>query len=585
MAIKQLPTQLANQIAAGEVVERPSSVVKELVENSLDAGADHIEIDIEKGGHKRIRIKDNGCGIVKDELGLALAPHSTSKIFTLDDLENIASLGFRGEALASISSVSRLTISSKPEKQTEAWAARVSGRDMALEILPTAHPNGTTIDVVDIFYNTPARRKFLRAEKTEFQHIEDIVKRIALSRPKASFILLHNGKVIKRWPMAKADCENQRVAQVCGQQFSKEASKTQLTYEGITLTAWVGGLSLMRSATDMQYCFVNGRAMRDKLLLHAIRQAYETVYESIEQPAYVLFIELNPNDVDVNVHPAKHEVRFQHARHVHDLVCKAIQDALRECDQPTQIATASHQPNHDYIQPLQARAGLESVASAPGQKAGTAFQASGSRFTTHRHVAEGSPSKQAVEHYQTLMSSSLPSPQRFSVVGSKGLLKIENQSIQWIPAKLCLHKWLNETFTSASVSQPLLMPVSVMFDDPLDPKLKRKLHRNLIEKCFEPFFEITFIGSKCILKKVPSALRQLAWGRIFPAALASLERLDSQNSGDMKNVLVNAFEHSDDAVQMALNWCASLPHDKQTETLSCAVTTKSIEEFVDWIER
>lgn len=569
MAIKQLPIQLANQIAAGEVVERPSSVVKELIENSLDAGADHIEIDIEKGGHKRIRIKDNGCGIDKHELGLALAPHSTSKIFTLDDLENIASLGFRGEALASISSVSRLTLSSKPEKQTEAWSARASGRDMALEILPTAHPNGTTIDVLDLFYNTPARRKFLRAEKTEFQHIEDIVKRIALSRPMASFILSHNGKVIKRWPTAKTERENHRVAQVCGQHFADEACKTQLTYEGITLTAWVGGRALMRSATDMQFCFVNGRAMRDKLLLHAIRQAYETVYEAIEQPAYVLFIELNPNDVDVNVHPAKHEVRFQHARHVHDLVCKAIQDTLLDDAQSSQTASVNLKPSHDYIQPLQSLAHSKPAVSAPMPSANAAAnQAASTRFTGHRYVAESRPSKSAVEHYQTLMSSS---PQGFSVIANKGLLKIEGESMRWISARHCLDEWLKDTLKTAGVSQPLLMPVSVVCDE--------SIKRSVVEQFCGHLFEVVLVGNKCILKKVPSALRQLPWGRIFPAMLSSSDK------ETLQLMLADILKDSDDALSLALNWFAALPVDKQKEKLVASGKTKLVSDFSHWIEQ
>ena len=217
MSIQLLSPQLANQIAAGEVVERPASVVKELLENSLDAGADKIEIDIEKGGHKRIRLKDNGGGIAKDELQLALSRHATSKISTLDDLERILSLGFRGEALASISSVSRLTLTSKTESQNEAWQAYCEGREMAVNIQPAAHPKGTTIDVADLFYNTPARRKFLRAEKTEFQHIEDVVKRIALSYPHASFILKHNGKTTKRYIADKHGSLAPRIAAVVGQ--------------------------------------------------------------------------------------------------------------------------------------------------------------------------------------------------------------------------------------------------------------------------------------------------------------------------------------------------------------------------------
>ena len=227
MPIQLLSPQLANQIAAGEVVERPASVVKELLENSVDAGATKIEIDIEKGGHKRIRIKDNGSGIAKDELQLALSRHATSKISTLDDLEQILSLGFRGEALASISSVTRLTLTSKTQSQSEAWEAYCEGRDMSVAVRPAAHPVGTTIDVADLFYNTPARRKFLRTEKTEFQHIEDVINRVALSYPHVSFILRHNDKVIKRYIADKAGSMERRIAAVVGQKFIQNAEILQ----------------------------------------------------------------------------------------------------------------------------------------------------------------------------------------------------------------------------------------------------------------------------------------------------------------------------------------------------------------------
>lgn len=364
MPIQLLSPQLANQIAAGEVVERPASVVKELLENSVDAGATKIEIDIEKGGHKRIRIKDNGAGIAKDELQLALSRHATSKISTLDDLEQILSLGFRGEALASISSVTRLTLTSKTQAQSEAWEAYCEGRDMAVAIRPAAHPVGTTIDVADLFYNTPARRKFLRTEKTEFQHIEDVVKRVALSYPHVSFILKHNDKVIKRYIADKEGSIERRIAAVVGQKFVQNAVHINTHYDGITIDAWLGNETMLRSSNDCQFSFVNSRGMRDKLIMHAIRQAYESVWGVLEQPSFVVYLSLDPKDVDVNVHPAKHEVRFQQSRLVHDFICKSVCDALHALsnDLPEQnnSASASHQPNdymtptveHGYIRPL-----------------------------------------------------------------------------------------------------------------------------------------------------------------------------------------------------------------------------------------
>ncbi|MBM5072470.1 DNA mismatch repair endonuclease MutL [Vibrio parahaemolyticus] len=329
MTIKILPARLANQIAAGEVVERPASVIKELVENSLDSGATRIDIDIEKGGAKLIRVRDNGKGIAKDELGLALSRHATSKIHTLDDLEAIMSLGFRGEALASISSVSRLTLTSRPAAQEEAWSAYSEGRDMQVKLQPAAHPIGTTVEVLDLFFNTPARRKFLRTEKTEFAHIDELLKRIALSRFDVSINVRHNGKVIRQYRAAKNQLQTEkRIAAVCGNAFVRNMLRIELEHQGLKLHGWITTPDGARQQSDLQYCYVNGRMMRDKLINHAIRQSYEMSLKPDQFAAYVLFIELDPHQVDVNVHPAKHEVRFHQARLVHDFIYQALADAL-----------------------------------------------------------------------------------------------------------------------------------------------------------------------------------------------------------------------------------------------------------------
>jgi len=331
MTIEILPARLANQIAAGEVVERPSSVVKELVENSLDAGATTIKIDIEKGGAKRIRISDNGSGIVKNELSLALSRHATSKIKNLTDLEGICSLGFRGEALASISSVARLSLTSKPAAQESAWQAIAEGRDMAVTLQPAAHPNGTTIDVVDLFFNTPARRKFMRTEKTEFTHIEEVIKRMALARFDVSFILSHNHKVIKHFKAAVNKGQySKRVAQICGQKFIDHALEVDCQHGDLHLSGWVGLPSFSRNINDLSFSYVNGRMMRDKLINHAIRQAYSDMLPSDTYPAFVLFLTLDVREVDVNVHPAKHEVRFHQGRYIHDFIYSICHKALTE---------------------------------------------------------------------------------------------------------------------------------------------------------------------------------------------------------------------------------------------------------------
>ncbi|MCG7534433.1 DNA mismatch repair endonuclease MutL [Pseudoalteromonas sp. OOF1S-7] len=325
MSIEILPARLANQIAAGEVVERPASVVKELVENSIDAGATRIQIDIERGGHKLIRIRDNGAGIVKDELTLALSRHATSKLKTLDDLECISSLGFRGEALASISSVSRLTLSSKPAEQETAWQAFAEGRDMTVQIQPTAHPDGTTIEVKDLFFNTPARRKFLRTEKTEFSHIDELIKRIALSRFDLALTLTHNQKVVRQFRARPDPYSVERVAQVAGKVFAQQASFVESGHDGLKLYGWVLPLG---SSNQTQYTYVNGRMMRDKLILHAIRQAFEETVGAVDTPGFVIYLELDPTQVDVNVHPAKHEVRFHQARLIHDFIVQAVKQVV-----------------------------------------------------------------------------------------------------------------------------------------------------------------------------------------------------------------------------------------------------------------
>ncbi|MBY7839443.1 DNA mismatch repair endonuclease MutL [Vibrio fluvialis] len=374
MTIRILPARLANQIAAGEVVERPASVVKELVENSLDSGATRIDIDIEKGGAKLIRIRDNGCGIDKEELGLALSRHATSKIHTLDDLEAIISLGFRGEALASISSVSRLTLTSRPATQEEAWSAYSEGRDMQVQLQPAAHPIGTTVEVLDLFFNTPARRKFLRTEKTEFTHIDELLKRIALSRFDVTFNLRHNGKLVRQYRAAKTDIQmEKRIAAVCGAPFVRHMLKIELEHQGLTLHGWITTPEGARQQSDLQYCYVNGRMMRDKLINHAIRQSYETSLRPDQFATYVLFIELDPHQVDVNVHPAKHEVRFHQARLVHDFIYQALSSALAESqhiDAPAHNESAFHyhdEPELTSAVPERVIQAVESTPAYPGR--------------------------------------------------------------------------------------------------------------------------------------------------------------------------------------------------------------------------
>lgn len=539
MSIAVLPARLANQIAAGEVVERPASVVKELVENSIDAGATKITIEIEKGGSKRIKITDDGKGIVKDELTLALSRHATSKIKSLDDLESIHSLGFRGEALASISSVSRLTLTSKPVEQDSAWQAIAVGRDMQVDIKPAAHPDGTSIDVEDLFFNTPARRKFLRTEKTEFTHIDEVVRRIALSKLAITIILIHNGKVIRQYRSAKTEKQiEKRIASVCGQGFIDNAVALDFKHDNLHLWGWIAKPEFYRSQNDLCYSYVNDRMMRDKLINHAIRQAYADRLTHDGYPAFVLFLNLDFTDVDVNVHPAKHEVRFHQARFVHDFICSAVEQTLNAeqanlsatplCDEHGEVIESVSQPYaRDYVQPLQ----MVSEQTA---------RQSNNKSDTYQHSQR--PSQQAVGNYHSLISTphsnsadtaaivnngsiAMPSlTTEYVPVESEKQLLINNelrlltmiddfvaiveykQSIRCVQLKpLCKAvngELLKQSFANGIVSQPLLLPVSIA----LDKALAHFIDSNL-ESFEQAGIICTVKGSQCIIRQYPAQFR------------------------------------------------------------------------------
>ncbi len=330
MPIQQLSGHLINQIAAGEVVERPASVVKELVENSLDAGADDIHIDIAAGGAKLIRVRDNGAGIERDELALALSRHATSKISSLEDLEAVVSLGFRGEALPSIASVARLVLTSRPAGEDTGWQVEADGGEIKSP-RPAAQSPGTTVEVNDLFYNTPARRRFLRTERTEFGHIEKWLRRLALSRPGVAFTLTHDRRTVLKLPAA-ASREQQlaRLARLCGDAFADQSIHVEHESEGLALQGWIALPTYNRSQPDQQYWFVNGRSISDRTLSHAAKHAYRDVLFHGRFPAYVLNLAMDPAGVDANAHPAKHEVRFRDGRRVHGVVAQILEAALRD---------------------------------------------------------------------------------------------------------------------------------------------------------------------------------------------------------------------------------------------------------------
>ncbi len=328
--IHVLDPRLANQIAAGEVVERPASVTKELIENAIDAGSQRIDVDIEQGGTRLIKVRDDGIGIGEQDLPLALARHATSKIGSLEDLEGVSSLGFRGEALASISSVSRLELISNAEDDPRhGWRVVAEGRGMEARVTPAPHPRGTSVGVRDLFFNTPARRKFLRTEKTEFAHVEEAFRRQALSRYDITWVLRHNQKVIHQLPSGHSvAARERRIASLLGKNFIEHARYIEREAGGLRLSGWVGLPTHSRSQADQQYFFVNGRVVRDRLVAHAVRQAYRDVLFNGRHPVFVLYLELDPDVVDVNVHPTKHEVRFRDGRMVHDFLYSSLHHSL-----------------------------------------------------------------------------------------------------------------------------------------------------------------------------------------------------------------------------------------------------------------
>ncbi|ANF71115.1 DNA mismatch repair protein MutL [[Haemophilus] ducreyi] len=481
-----LPPQLANQIAAGEVVERPASVVKELVENSLDAGANHIQIDIEKGGAQLIRLRDNGCGIAKQDLTLALTRHATSKIATLADLEMILSLGFRGEALASISSVSRLTLTSRTANQTEAWQAYTQGREMNVEIQPASHPVGTTIEVANLFFNTPARRKFLRTDKTEFNHIDEVVRRIALAKPTISFTLTHNGKIIRQYRKVADQSvaqQQKRVAAICGNHFLQQATHIEWQHGDLHLYGWVSSPQLARPQNDLSYSYVNGRVMRDKIINHAVRQAYAELIPTGDQPAFILFLDLNPTELDVNVHPAKHEVRFHQARLIHDFILQGVQNALQ-----AQLALTPTDNQTDSV------AETKACYTADNNRAAAGSNIFSSTPYPRYSGATNRPTKTAQQCYAELINTDKndnanvapiiyaeplttqatpaitetadPYPhhsQVLALVENKALLLKEQEHFYVVPLKKLAQLQLTLSLAEKK-SQPLLIPLSLSLD-------------------------------------------------------------------------------------------------------------------------
>ncbi len=575
MPIQVLPPQLANQIAAGEVVERPASVVKELVENSLDAGATRIDIDIEKGGAKLIRIRDNGCGIHKDELAMALARHATSKIASLDDLEAIISLGFRGEALASISSVSRLILTSRTEAQSEAWQAYAEGRDQAVTVKPAAHPVGTTLEVLDLFYNTPARRKFMRTEKTEFTHIDEVIRRIALARFDVAISLSHNGKLVRQYRGVSDNTQRERrVAAICGTAFIAHALNIEWQHGDLSLRGWVADPVGSKALTELQYCYVNGRMMRDRLINHAIRQAYQDKLGDQHQPAYVLYLEIDPHQVDVNVHPAKHEVRFHQSRLVHDFIYQGVISVLQETGAEALPDVSSALAERWQPENRQAAGGnhfSEPAPAAPraaptdqGSRAGNRWQRQEPQYQKREGAVyqqllktgevssapavrdEPPPETRVKEEKPAPLAGHVHSFGRVLTVIQEQYALVDGSSGVALIALAVAERWLKqmqlEPGSEGLKPQPLLIPVRLKLE-----KAEREAGQRQSDLLALMGIDLLFDAHHVMLRAVPLPLRQQNLQNLIPEMLGYLARQQdvsaSQTAQWLARQSVSEYQH------------------------------------------
>lgn len=589
MTIRVLPPQLANQIAAGEVVERPASVIKELVENSLDAGATRVDIEIDKGGSKLIKITDNGSGIPKEELSLALSRHATSKLASLDDLDAILSFGFRGEALASISSVSRLTFTSRTQEQAEAWQAYAEGSEMAVKVIPAAHPVGSTVEAADLFFNTPARRRFLKSDKTEFTHIDEWLKRIALVRSEIHFTLKHNGKQVRNYRPAKTEAQYlQRLGQVSGKAFAENALKVDCEHNGLSLSGYIQSPNSEMPVGDTQYFYVNGRLVRDRLVNHAVRQAFAQQLQG-EQIAFVLMLSLDPHQVDVNVHPAKHEVRFHESRYVHDFILQALESALRQSSElsfepafarPANVPAAETQTA--YIRPLtsepqRGESGREYGDARISESHGQGYSSQRQTSSRGRSYASAElPSQAAVDSYAQLMTTpgqvnhqaTANQPQMPQVLDGRYWLLVRGAELALLGlssvAREVARQQISAKLVSGLIGQPLLMPVSVKVDEDWQQTLLER--EQLIRKLG---LELTIRLGQLIIKKVPPYLRQSQLASVVPEFLQWI-RFEEPTTDALINWLVEQSSGQFSSASALWAELMGLPESQQQDILSMA---------------
>ena len=492
--IRRLPSHLANQIAAGEVVERPASIVKELIENSLDAGARRVNVILKQGGLQLISVQDDGVGIPVEELLLALAPHATSKISRAEDLAAITSMGFRGEALASMGSVARLQITSRSIGTERGWTT--SAPETKDEPVPAAHPQGTTVTVEELFFNTPARRRFLRSERTEFRHCEDVVRRMALSRFDVEFVLQHNQRSIFKLPVADTPvAQEQRIMRLCGPAFMQQAVGLEFQHGDMQLRGWIGLPQAARPQADLQYFFVNGRIIRDRVISHALRQAYADRLYPGRHPAYVLYLTLDPAEVDVNVHPTKHEVRFHQGRLVHDFLVRCVSDALNQQADP---------PTLPY-----AREPLDWHTPAPGNVPAT----DASRLAELSSSYTVSPANDVISPFGPVLTVL---QNRYAVCEqTEGVILID---IPRLYADDLLQQFHSQQATGIA-RRPLLIPLNINLDTEV---AWVEQARDLFDQLG---FDLDVSGKQSILlRRTPVLLERMDFKRLLPAWLGELAR-------------------------------------------------------------
>lgn len=501
--IRQLPPQLANQIAAGEVVERPASIVKELLENSLDAGATRITVVLKQGGLQSISVQDDGMGIPLEELPLALASHATSKISSIEDLTVISSMGFRGEALASIGSVSRLQMTSRYSDSDRAWMVNGQHGNEIDTPVPAAHPTGTTVIVQELFFNTPARRRFLRSERTEYRHCEEVVRRLALSRSDVAFTLKHNQRTVFSLPAVHDEAgQLQRLERLCGRAFRDAALYLDFHKPGLHLYGWLGLPLVARPQADLQYFYVNNRIIRDRVISHALRQAFADHIYPGRHPAYVLYLEVEPGEVDVNVHPTKHEVRFHQGRLVHDFLVTCVKEALSQ-EPGTQDVPYARQPL-DWHQPATGHAPGTEVASVEAGQ-----------------VADRVPDYSANQDWHDSMLGTV-----LGIIHGRFLLLEHPDGLVAIDLPHLQQDYLCREFKLGRddiVSRPLLIPLSIEVSEPMANYTEHRA-----DLFYQAGFDLGRTGKRSlILRQCPALLTGVP---LEPLVISLLENLVDQQT-------------------------------------------------------